>query len=125
MSWTLTEGYKQEPAIAAQALTKNADYQALRSRWQQIVGELRQQLTVLSTLGAQVTLQQDVAKQTATIRDDVAKAYRNGLETITRLNETQRDLVAAETTLALTEISLSRSYQTLRFLLGDNLPEKR
>jgi outer membrane protein TolC len=99
-----------------------------------VTSEVRQALLDVRTAQQQLVLQRTTLESVRRNRDLVARSYEAGKETLVRLNMAQRDLVRAESQLALARVELQRAWFDLRSvtgatvvwageLAGDNLDE--
>jgi len=86
-----------------------------------VISEVRQALLKLRTSQDQLVLQRDTTSFVAKNRDLVEKGYQAGKEMLVRLNQAQRDLVAAQTRLALARVSLMQAWEDLRAATGEAL----
>ena len=69
----------------------------------------------------QLALQRSNAKLVQQVRDLVEKEYAAGQASLVRLNEAQRDLVAAQGNLALSLVSMRQAWENLRTDTGEIL----
>lgn len=122
-TWDLYDGGRRSGAVAE----AQAERLALARRRDQlrtdIAAEVRQALDAATTATAQSENQRQISDLAREIRDIVRKEYLSGVSPLTRLNETQTDLVRAEGLLAQMRIRRDQALETLAAALGDNLPE--
>jgi outer membrane protein TolC len=83
--------------------------------------EVRQSLEELFTAQEQLLLQREAAEYVAKNRDLVEKEYRAGQGSLVRLTQAQRDLVAAESRLALARVAVRQAWHSLRTVTADTL----
>ena len=86
-----------------------------------VISEVRQALLKLRISQDQLVLQRDTKSFVEKNRDLVEKGYQAGKEMLVRLNQAQRDLVAAQTRLALARVSLMQAWEDLRAATGETL----
>lgn len=79
-----------------------------------VTSEVQHALLDLRTAQQQLILQRTTLDQVRKNRDLVARSYEAGKETLVRLNQAQRDLVRAESQLALARVELQRAWFDLR-----------
>jgi outer membrane protein TolC len=105
--------------------TAAADYEVavrqLQDRWQEIVGEIRRQLPIISAAQRRLKLNRESVALARQIRDDIEPAWRAGIEPLTRLNEAQRDLNIAELNLAVVRAELLQARSDLDTATGSIL----
>jgi len=92
--------------------------QNLSSLENQVNREVQEAVVELETAGRQLVLQRrntDLVKQT---RDLVEKEYRAGQGSLVRLNEAQRDLITAQSRLALALVGLHQAWSGLQTATG-------
>jgi outer membrane protein TolC len=76
--------------------------------------EVRQALAELFNAQEQLLLQREAAEYVAKNRDLVEKEYRAGQGSLVRLTQAQRDLVAAQSRLALARVAVRQAWHSLR-----------
>ena len=84
----------------------------------QVVSQVRQAYENCKQSASQTILFQENQELYRRTRDLVNEEYRAGNTSITRLNETQRDLVQAETDLVTYEINLENAKAQLNSSIG-------
>lgn len=85
------------------------------------IAEVRQAWIALGEAQQQLVLQRTTAELVQRNRDLVEKEYNAGQAALVRLNEAQRDLVAANSRLALARVGLFLARQELEAATGENL----
>lgn len=83
-----------------------------------VTSDVRQALLTLETAQQQLLLQRKTVESVHRNRDLVARSYAAGKETLVRLNMAQRDLVRAESQLALARVELQSAWSDLRSATG-------
>lgn len=100
-------------AREAQARLEDAEINAQK--------EVRQALEKLRTAQTSLILQRTSAELVEKNRDLVEKEYDAGQTALVRLNQAQRDLVAAQARLALARVSLKSAWHNLRTATGETV----
>jgi len=109
---------------AALAEARHAEREAawsLREVEIQVAGDVRSALVGLKTAREQLILEEENADYVRQNRDLVEKEYRAGTGALTRLNQAQRDLIAAQANLALARVALRQARHTLATATGASL----
>jgi outer membrane protein len=83
-----------------------------------VAAEVRQAIEEINRAQTELKLQRANASLVEQNRDLVEKEYTAGQGTLVRLNEAQRDLVTAQSRLALALVSLRQAWQTLESATG-------
>jgi outer membrane protein TolC len=83
--------------------------------------EIASAVATLISAQEQLALQRSNAKLVQQVRDLVEKEYAAGQASLVRLNEAQRDLVAAQGNLALSLVSMRQAWENLRAGTGEIL----
>lgn len=86
-----------------------------------VAAEIRQAIAALEGAQQRLALQQRNAVTVQENRDLTEKAYRAGKQSLVRLNEAQRDLIAAEGQLALAKVALQQARVRLSVATGEIL----
>jgi outer membrane protein TolC len=86
-----------------------------------VASEIRESLAALERDLEQLKLQRANTRLVLRNRDLVEKGYQAGQESLVRLNEAQRDLIQAQSRLALARVSLRQAWQTLITSTAENL----
>ncbi|MBQ9337780.1 MAG: TolC family protein [Lentisphaeria bacterium] len=117
-SWEIFSGGKTFFTMrAAQASMLQSNY-SLANTWISIITEVRTAYDNYLTCLKQVKVSQKSLELYRKIRDLVEEEYRAGNTELTRLNEAQRDLVNAETTLATYVINMHNAKAQLDAAVG-------
>ena len=117
-SWEIFSGGRTFFSMrAAQASMLQSDY-TLANNWITIITEVRTAYDNYLTCLKQVKISQKSLELYRKIRDLVEEEYRAGNTELTRLNEAQRDLVSAETTLATYVINMHNAKAQLDAAVG-------
>jgi len=85
--------------------------------------EVRQAWVSLREAREQLVLQRTTEEFVRKNRDLVEQEYRAGQESLTRLTQAQRDLVAAQARLALARVGLHLAWQELYAATGENIAQ--
>jgi outer membrane protein len=85
------------------------------------LAEVRRAWVALEEAQQQLVLQRTTAELVQRNRDLVEKEYRAGQAPLVRLNEAQRDLIAAQSRLALARVGLFLAQYELRTATGESL----
>ena len=101
-----------------QAAMLQSDY-SLANTWITVVAEVRTAYDNYLTCLKQVKISQKSLELYRKIRDLVEEEYRAGNTELTRLNEAQRDLVNAETSLATYVINMHNAKAQLTAATGE------
>lgn len=80
--------------------------------------EIQEALDIADTAHATWKKQEKTRNLTAKIRDHVEKSYRAGVDTLTRLNEAQTDLVQASGAAATSRIEYRIAMVNLNAAMG-------
>lgn len=104
----------------AKALRTEAEYN-LADTELQVAADVRSALEELEAAQQQVVLQRANAVYVQQNRDLVELAYKGGVEPVVRLNEAQRDLVAAQGNLAFARVQLRQAWHNLRTATAETL----
>lgn len=86
-----------------------------------VKSEIASSVATLVSAQEQLALQRSNAKLVQQVRDLVEKEYTAGQASLVRLNEAQRDLVAAQGNLALALVSMRQAWENLRTGTGEIL----
>jgi outer membrane protein TolC len=121
VSYGLFAGGRNRATVAeARHQLEEAEYllEALRLGAAQ---DIRQSGIVLQTAQETLALQRTTAEYVHTNRDLVEKEYEAGQGSLARLNQAQRDLVAAEARLALARVALYSAWHALETATGETI----
>lgn len=86
-----------------------------------VTGDVRNAVADLSAAQELLSLENENAQYVQKNRDLVDRGYSEGVLSLVRLNEAQRDLVAAQASLALARVSLLRAWERVRIATGEIL----
>ena len=115
-----TGGRRWSEVREAKQAKREAEYRMSDAELQTI-GEVRRALIELETAQQELVLQRTAAEDVRRNRDLAEQAYRAGKAPLVRLNQAQRDLVEAQSRLALARVSLRRAWYTLRTATAQSL----
>ena len=113
-------GYTRAKVAEARARQAEAA-KGLESLKINVAGEVKSALSGLRSARKQLLLQQANAKQVQQNRDLVQKTYKAGQVSLVRLNEAQRDLVTAQSRLALARVAQHQARENLLSATGQIL----
>jgi len=108
-------GYKEAKAARSEA-ERNLQYREIAA-----VSEVRRAVEGLRAAQEALRIQRANAVYVEKNRDLVEKGYAVGQESLVRLNEAQRDLIQAESSLALARVSLFAAWHALRTATAETL----
>jgi outer membrane protein TolC len=86
-----------------------------------VVSDVRTAIQNLATAQQQLILQRATAEFVSRNRELVEKEYDAGQGSLVRLNEAQRDLIEAQSRLALARVALRQAWHDLRTATGETL----
>src|SRR5690606_18615930 len=89
-----------------------------------VVSDVRTAIQNLATAQQQLILQRATAEFVSRNRDLVEKEYDAGQGSLVRLNEAQRDLIEAQSRLALARVALRQAWHDLRTATAETLRVK-
>lgn len=123
VDWTVFNGaVRYNKLREAQANMAAADF-AVAAQWFNVVDEVRTAYANYIQSVKKTKLYGRVRELSAKQRDLVDDEYRAGNAELTRLNEAQRDLVSAETSLASSYINVQNAKAQLDAVVGGNTAE--
>jgi outer membrane protein TolC len=121
VNYNIFAGGRNRAALAeAKALRRAADYLVYDTEIS-VASDVRQAIVDLNTSQQELIVQRATAEYVQRNRDLVEKEYDAGQASLTRLNEAQRDLTAAQSRLALARVALRRSWHALRTATAETL----
>jgi outer membrane protein TolC len=94
----------------------------LNAKFLEIVAEVRDARANCQNMRYQIEVFRDMAQWVREQRDLVFSEYRNGRETITRLNEAQNILIEAQSKLVIAAVDFSKAMAQLAAATGRELP---
>ena len=122
-SWNIFRGfYSLNKLRRSEALEKIAMW-GLNSRFLEIAAEVKDACADCRNSGFQMKVYQDMAQWVREQRDLVFSEYRNGRETITRVNEAQSTLTAAQSRLVISAVQYSKAVIRLAAATGTDIRE--
>lgn len=86
-----------------------------------VAQDVRQSIEQLQNAQEVLEIEAENAEHVSRNRDLVEKEYRAGVGSLVRLNEAQRDLIAAQVNLARARVALRQAWHTLRTATGEIL----
>lgn len=123
--WELFTGGARHARVL-EAESNRAEAAALLNRLRlNVQSDVRRSIIELHDAQQQILLQRESLKTAEENRRIVRAAYLAGKETLTRLNETQRDFIAAEVGLAQARIRLRRAWSDLNAAAATYHPSAR
>ncbi|MEK6800282.1 MAG: TolC family protein [Planctomycetota bacterium] len=123
LRWELVEGGRRD-ALVRIAESNRAEAAARLNRQRLAVqSEVRRAVVDLTNAQEQIRLQRENVAISMENRRIVLAGYLAGKETLTRLNEAQRDVIAADAELASARIQLRRAWSDLRSAAGGDIGE--
>jgi len=118
LRWELyTGGRRQARLLAAQAVRAQVVAERNRRRLS-VKSEVQRAIFDLRDAQEQIRLQRENLEVARETRRIIQAGYLAGKQTLTRLNEAQRDFVTADADLALARIRLRRAWSDLRTAVG-------
>ena len=121
MNWNLFTGNSTSALIAQRTAEKEEQFHTLKSQWQNVISEIRQQRKSLINSLERVKVQQESAELSKKIYEDTKQIYENGATTITRVNEVLTDYSIAKLSRVLFEVESLRRKELLDALMGINI----
>lgn len=120
MNWNLFTGNSTRALIAQRNAERESQLAQLKSQWQQIHGEIRQQRQSLLNTLDKLAVQKRSVELNKNIYDDTREIYDRGATSITRVNEVLSNYTVSRLNQALFEIEALRRREILRALMGIN-----
>lgn len=121
MSWNLYAGGADKARLIEAEQARRETVYTLAGLRNSVAAEIRQDLAFLAAAQEQVRLQRETVKLVEENRDLAKNEYEAGEASLVRLNEAQRDLVAAHSRLAQALVSYHLGRQRLLSATGRNL----
>ncbi|MCH2206045.1 MAG: TolC family protein [Lentisphaerales bacterium] len=121
MTWNLFTGNSTSALIAQRTAEKEEQLHKLKSQWQNVISEIRQQRKSLLNSIERVKVQKESAELSKSIYEDTKQIYENGATTITRVNEVLTDYSIARLSQVLFEVEALRRKELLDALMGTNI----
>lgn len=121
VSYTLFAGGRNRAALEGAKAAREEAKHNLNGTELAVAAAVRDALERLRAAQAQLDLQRANATLVQKNRDLVEKEYDAGQASLVRLNEAQRDLIAAQAQLALARVGLRGAWQDLKAATGEIL----
>jgi outer membrane protein len=118
MSYALFTGGAREARVHEAAWARVEAQKVNANLTLTVAAEVRQAIEEINRAQTELKLQRTNTALVEQNRDLVEKEYAAGQGTLVRLNEAQRDLVTAQSRLALALVSLRQAWQTLESATG-------
>ena len=109
LTYTLFNGGRRRAAIRESRSLQREVRQSLDNLQLELASEIQQTIVALAAARQQLLLQRDNVDLVRSTRKLVEKEYAAGVGSLVRLNEAQRDVVRAESELALALVSLRQA----------------
>ncbi|NQZ58487.1 MAG: TolC family protein [Lentisphaeraceae bacterium] len=120
VSWDLFSGGSTAAQMKQKQAEKQTQLAALKSTWNEIYSQIRQQrLSLINTLN-KLAVQKNSVELNKSIYDDTKEVYNSGASTITRVNEVLTNYTVARLNQALFEIEALQRHEILKTLMGVN-----
>jgi len=116
--WDLYTGGSRKSRVRAAESTRMEAAAALNRGRLAVQAEVRQAIIALRDAQVQIRLQSEALKTAEENRRLIRAAYSAGKESLTRLNETQRDYTESDVSLALARIRLRQAWSDLHAAAG-------
>lgn len=118
LRWDLfTGGLRRQTVLEAAARKREAEA-LLRSRRLAVEADVRRAIIDVEQAQREIVLQEQSVRISMENRRIVQESYQAGKESLTRLNEAQRDFIAADAELALARIRLRQAWTSLYAAAG-------
>ncbi|MBO5900757.1 MAG: TolC family protein [Lentisphaeria bacterium] len=117
-SWNLFQGFNTYNKLRRQLALEKAARWGLNKKFLEILSEVRDACSNCKNARCQVGIYQSMSDWVREQRNLVYSEYRNGRETITRLNEAQSALIEAQSRLVISAIQLKKSAIQLAAVTG-------
>ncbi|MCM8535733.1 MAG: TolC family protein [Lentisphaeraceae bacterium] len=121
LSWNIFTGLSTEALIFQRKSEINEKLESLKTKWNEIIREIRQQRYSLHTAKRKLEVQVKSVALTKSIYEDTKEIFDNGATTITRVNEVLTDYSIAQLNHILFKIEALKRKNTLDSLLGINI----
>ena len=120
MSWDLFTGNSTAALIAQRIAEKEEKLKTLRSKWFEVISQIRQQRLSLLNVITKSKIQKKTVELNKSIYEDTKALYENGTVSITRVNEVLSNYSISSLNFALTEVEALRRKEILDALMGTN-----
>lgn len=118
LSWNFLDGGQARARLREARLQVAETRESYRHLENMLAAEVQEARTGLELAGMQFELQRDNMARVQQTRDLVENEYLAGQSSLVRLNEAQRDLITAQSRLALALVSLYQSRHHLESVTG-------
>jgi outer membrane protein len=120
VNWNLFTGGSTAALIKQRQAEKKEQFATLKSRWNEIVSQIRQQRQSLQNSLARLEVQKQTVTLNKSIYDDTKEIFNNGATTITRVNEVLTNYTVSRLNQVLFEIETLRRKEIMNALMGIN-----
>jgi outer membrane protein TolC len=117
-NWNLFRGFDTFNKVRQQEVLEKAAKWGLDAKFLEVVAEVRDAHSNCRNTRYQTEVFRSISRWVREQRDLVFSEYRNGRETITRLNEAQSALIEAQSRLVISAIQLKKSAIQLAAVTG-------
>ena len=121
-TWNIFRGFDSVNKLRRQLVLEKIAKWGLNAKFLEIVAEVRDARANCQNMRYQIEVFRDMAQWVREQRDLVFSEYRNGRETITRLNEAQNILIEAQSKLVIAAVDFSKAMAQLAAATGRELP---
>ena len=119
--WNIFRGFDSVNKLKRQRVLAEISMWGLNAKFLEIVAEVRDALENCKNTRYQIAVFQEMAEWVREQRDLVFSEYRNGRETITRLNEAQNILVEARNRLIVSVVEFNKALAQLNAATGTGM----
>ena len=120
-NWNLFRGFATFNEVRRQEVLEKVALWGLNAKFLEIAAEVRDARSNCKNSRYQIEIFQDMTQWVREQRDLVYSAYRNGKETITRLNQAQDMLVEVQSRLVLSAVEFNKAVAQLAAAIGYGL----
>ena len=121
MSWDLFTGNSSAALTAQRLAEKEEKLKTLKSRWFEIISQIRQQRQSLINVLEKSKIQKKTAELNKSIYEDTKVLYENGATSVTRVNEVLSNYSISGLNYILFELEALRRKEILDSLTGLNI----
>lgn len=121
VSFNLFSGWQTMASISEAKSRLRESGKNIEDKRISIISDVKSAVTKLKAAQEQLALQRENTKLVQQTRDLVQKEYTAGQGSLVRLNEAQRDLVTAQSTLVLSLLSMRQAWEGLKSNTGEIL----
>lgn len=122
-SWNLFRGWDSVNNLRRLAVLEKIAMWGLNAKFLEIAAEVRDACANCRNARRQIDIFQSMAQWVREQRDLVFSEYRNGRETITRLNEAQSALIEAQSRLVISEVEFLKAIAQLAAAAGTEVSQ--